>query len=573
MLYSIYVENARMCLWVNDMKRILTYCISAVAALLFCVVTIAAADPIRVGLFFGNDALPTANLANEVGSGYRFGFFDANDDFFQVGETPRERITVCKDRNIYLSGGSFYEENPGEGTTLIGAYHLQLSTVFQTFGEAADEAKNYPYGFPAYIDGAYRVRFEFYSTAENAAADAVNYYDSFVVGGSSTCYTVVDSTTGNILFEFDYHDSHCLGIMPDLTGASSPETWFKGYLYNGGFEYNRRLGNDITVVNVVSENDYLCGVLPQEFVCSGGIESLKAAAVAARTFARQQSKHRSLGFDVCTTTNCQVYRGVYKRDYASQIRRAVEETEGVKIYYNGSLIQAVYHAASGGKLESAYNTWQYGYPYLIAQEDPYESSISFNSKNWSYTVTSDQIRTMLERNGYHLSAIRSMETTKRTEIGNVDQVVITDYLGGKVTFSHDNVRVLNGIAGVGYFSRNFSIVANYVDEAYLISYAPLTVQTDAGQLQEDTVRVLTARGEGSVNSTDATVLTDSGTKSLKDDVIRTVKDGYNPISWTLVGSGYGHNVGLSQWGAYAMAAQGKSYEEILAFYYPGTTLR
>ena len=560
-----------MCLWVNDMKRAFTYCISVITALVLCILTVAAADSIRVGLFFGNDALPTANLANEVGSGYRFGFYNDNDDFFNVGETSRERITVCKDRNLYLSGGNFYEE--ASGGTFIGAYHLQVNAVFQTFEEAVNEAKNYPYGFPAYIDGAYRVRFEFYSSAENAAADAVNYYDVSVVGGSATCYTVVDSQSGAILFEFDYHGSYCLAIMPDITGTLSPETWFKGYLYNGAFEYNRRLGNDITVVNVVSENDYLCGVLPQEFVCSGGIESLKAAACAARTFARQQTKHRSLGFDVCTTTNCQVYRGVYKRDYADKIRRAVEETEGIKIYYNGSLIQAVYHAASGGKLESAYNTWQYGYPYLIAQEDPYESSISFNSKNWSYTVTSDQIRAMLERNGYYLSAIRSMETTKRTEIGNVDQVVISDYLGSKVTFSHDNVRTLSGISGVGYFSRNFSIVPNYVQEAYLTSYAPLVVQTPDGNVQQESVRVISANGEGTVYSTDVTVLTDSGVQIMKEDVVRTVKEGYNPISWTFVGSGYGHNVGLSQWGAYAMAQQGKTYDEILAFYYPGTTLR
>ena len=554
------------------MKRIVTYAVSVAAVLLLCVLTVVAADPIRVGIYFGNDALPTANLANEVGSGYRFGFFDGNDDFFEVGTTAKERITVCKDSNLYYSGGNF-SESGSDGAALIGAYHLQLSDTFDTYADAANAASSYPYGFPAYIDGAYRVRFEFYSSAENAAADALNYYDTFVVGASSTCYTVVDSTNGTILFEFDYYGSHCLAISPDITGVSSPETWFKGYLYNGAFEYNRRLGNDITVINVVSENDYLCGVLPQEFVCSGGIESLKAAATAARTFARQQTKHQSLGFDVCTTTNCQVYHGVYKRDYAAQIRRAVEETEGIKIYYNGSLIQAVYHAASGGKLESAYNTWQYGYPYLIAQEDPYESSISFNSKNWSYTVTSDQIRTMLERNGYHLSAIRSMEVTKRTEIGNADQVVITDYLGSKATFSHDNVRILNGIAGVGYFSRNFSIVPNYAQEAYLISYAPVLIRTEAGDEQRETVHVLSAKGEGSVDSTDANVLTADGVRNLKNDVIRTVKDGYNPISWTLVGSGYGHNVGLSQWGAYAMAEQGKTYEEILAFYYPGTTLR
>ena len=43
-------------------------------------------------------------------------------------------------------------------------------------------------------------------------------------------------------------------------------------------------------------------------------------------------------------------------------------------------------------------------------------------------------------------------------------------------------------------------------------------------------------------------------------------------SFTITGSGYGHNVGMSQWGAYAMANLGRTYREILQFYYTGVTI-
>ena len=60
-------------------------------------------NTIRVGLFYGSKALPTANLANEIGSGYEFGFFDKNGTFHAVGSTAQEKITVCKDCLLYTS--------------------------------------------------------------------------------------------------------------------------------------------------------------------------------------------------------------------------------------------------------------------------------------------------------------------------------------------------------------------------------------------------------------------------------------------------------------------------------------
>lgn len=546
------------------MKSMLQKFILLAAFLCLLCIAAAAKDVIRVGIFYGDNALPTANLANEVGSGYTFGYFDADYDVIPVGNTGHERITICKDKNLYLSGGTFYQSVPTNDYRLIGAYHLQAETTYDTFEEAQFAASAYPYGFPAYLNGKYAVRFEFFSTEQNALDAAASYPGSSVVGGSTTCYTVVSTLTGDILFEFDTRGAVGLAVSPNPSGTGEPKTWFKGYLYQGNFLYERKNGNDITVINVVPTDLYVAGVLPYEFVCSGGIESLKAGCVAIRTFAKATTKHASRGFDVCTTTDCQVYRGVYSGGEAAAVLEAAEATSGQCLYYNGNYIQALFYAANGGATESAENTWGSPFPYLIAQKDPYEEGISFASQSWAYTVTPAQVRSLLQNYGYSCDEIISMEVTKRTEIGNVNEVTIRDRNGKIISFKKDNVRLLQNLPGVRYFSRSFTIEPNY--DGGVQDDATFRVFDGSGVTETKTLTAVTSSGTVTVTGS-APVLTASGVQTIAGEITGGTLSG-----WRLTGRGYGHNVGLSQWGAYAMAKLGKTYREILAFYYPGTTI-
>lgn len=556
--------------------RVLNILVLTLCAMLVMVVSSNAAlsDRIRVGIFHGSNALPSANLANEVGSGYQFGYYDSLYQFIPLGYTQTEKITMCKDSNLYLSGGSFYETPTASSYRLIGAYHLQPAGEYATFEEAKAAAAAYPYGFPAWVGGKYVVRFEFYSTPQNAQADAPKYGDSMqVVGASTTCYTVVNTASGDILFEFDAGGSACLAVQPDITGAENPKTWFKGYCYNGAFQYNRRNGNDMTVINIVDTDRYVMGVLPYEFVCSGGIESLKAGTVAIRTFANSSSKHQSLGFDVCTTTDCQVYRGVYAGADAQKVETAALATSGQCLYYNGKYIEALFYAANGGATENAENTWGYPYPYLIAQKDPYEESIDFASKSWSYTVTPTQVRAMLQNFGYSCADVVAMDVTQLTQIGNVNQIVITDSTGKTLTFSKDNVRILQNISGITYFSRNFNITPVYDGQQMPVQPAVsgnVSVFDGTSTTERETLFAITANGVSEVSGP-VSIITGSGITTIYGTNTNETPSG-NIIGWTISGRGFGHNVGLSQWGAYAMAAQGYTYDKILQFYYPGTTL-
>ncbi len=543
---------------------------TAVLLLLLCSgVSASGQDGMRVGLYYGSNTLTTANLANEVGSGYRFGTYDASGVFTAVGETDIEKITICRDSNLYVSGGTYYETPTVSDYTLLGAYHLQMPESYNSFAAAAAAAEKYPYGFPAYINGSYVVRFEYYSTSANAAADAQSY-GATVVGGSSSGYTIVKTGTNTILFEYDCGSGQYLGVQPRGTDT---QTWFKGYQYKGGFQYCRRSGGDMTIINFVGLDDYTAGVLPYEMSASWPLETLKAGALAARTYGLYTSKHGTLGFDVCTSTDCQVYRGVYTGTGAENVWKAVRETAGECIYYDGKLIEAVYHSADGGATESSLNTWGTANGYLVGKLDPYEVQVTHPSTSWSYTITGEQMASMLRGMGYSCQTIVKVEILEYTATGNVNRILLTDAAGETFTFTKDNVRVFQNIPSVTYFSRHFTVTApgqttQTPDAAATGGYY---VYENGSAVQKDEIYAITSDGVAKVSAGNTSYLTQNGiVSSTKPSGEITTS---STSGWTFTGSGYGHNVGMSQYWAYAMGKLGYSYDEILKFYYTGITIR
>ena len=121
------------------------------------------ADPtIRVGLYYGSSALAGANLANEVGEGYRFGYFDEDRTFQELGYTYESAVSMVKTQNVWYgtgvdwNGSGYYDSQTSD--IAVGCWHLELPGTYRSFEEAADEAARYEGGFPAWIDGVYTVR-------------------------------------------------------------------------------------------------------------------------------------------------------------------------------------------------------------------------------------------------------------------------------------------------------------------------------------------------------------------------------------------------------------------------------
>ena len=99
---------------------------------------------VRVGLFYGGNALSGANLANDVGSGYRFGYFDGDLTFQLLGYTSETTVSMVKTQNVYYgsnvdwSGSGYYDSKTSD--IAVGCYHLQLPQTYATFEEASAAA-------------------------------------------------------------------------------------------------------------------------------------------------------------------------------------------------------------------------------------------------------------------------------------------------------------------------------------------------------------------------------------------------------------------------------------------------
>lgn len=144
---------------------------------------------------------------------------------------------------------------------------------------------------------------------------------------------------------------------------------FNGKSYRGRIEVFANERGSLTVVNVISMEDYVRGVVPNELSPGGypQIEALKAQAVAARTYAlKNKGQFSSQGFDLLPTTRSQVYQG-YSSEHALT-NRAVAETSGVIATYKGEPITAYYTSTCGGRTEDGENIFKENVPYLRGRE-------------------------------------------------------------------------------------------------------------------------------------------------------------------------------------------------------------
>jgi stage II sporulation protein D len=169
-----------------------------------------------------------------------------------------------------------------------------------------------------------------------------------------------------------------------VTFASEDENNFPVRLnekpYRGRLEVFANPRGTLTIVNVLSLEDYVRGVVPNELSPGSypAIEALKAQAVAARTYAiRNRNQFAAQGFDLLPTTRSQVYGGLSTEQPLST--RAVEETRGIVATYQNEPINALYTSTCGGRTEDAENIFNEATPYLRGRECALEGKAHFTS--------------------------------------------------------------------------------------------------------------------------------------------------------------------------------------------------
>ena len=139
--------------------------------------------------------------------------------------------------------------------------------------------------------------------------------------------------------------------------VSTKEKWYRGCLIV------KKIDNDLTIINDIGLEDYLLGVVPSEMPTSWNIEALKAQAIAARSFAISNlGKRNSIGFDLKDTSEDQAYGGASCE--TERASKAVIETKGHVLVYQGQIINAYYCASAGGRTKLASEAWYKDLPYI-----------------------------------------------------------------------------------------------------------------------------------------------------------------------------------------------------------------
>jgi len=525
-------------------------------------------NTIKVGLYYGNTALFSANLENAVGAGYDFGYFDAGRVFQPVGKTEQITVSMTAAGDIYIDGNGIYYPTGSSGyTSYLGAWHVRLPGEYVDYWAAYDAAVPLD-GWPAWIDGVYEARVGCYATAEEAG-EAAAVLGGEVIRSSDTGVMVTVTRTNKVLFEFDGGGKTQLGVRPNGQGQASV-TWFKAKKYPGAFEYVRTGGGNLSVLNVLPLEDYVKGVIPYEMSPSWPMAALEAQAICARTYACRGSRHMSsYGFDVCNTTDCQVYYGFGSGNSTPSQRTdaAVDNTRGMLLYYGGDMVQnAVYHAANGGATEDVANVWGSVRGYLVGKEDPYEgqTSLPASYKSWSVTYTAEELTNILAQKGHNIGTVKNVYVSKTSPVGNAIAVTFEGTNGTKVFTGESGKTVFySSTYGKSIKSMRFAINGGNSGKPGTAVY--LNDETQPTTKLEG-YSVLTANGLVTLPAGSVAVISSEGTTSvMPGEGAISVPEG----QFVITGSGSGHNLGMSQYGAKAMAELGYVYEDILQFYYPG----
>lgn len=330
--------------------------------------------------------------------------------------------------------------------------------------------------------------------------------------------------------------------------------------YRGYIEVGRYGWDDLSVVNQIEFDDYLYSVVVSEIYAKWPEESIKAQAVAARSFAMyhtvEYAKYPKEVFDLDDTINSQVYKGYAIED--ERVNGAVDATSGEVVLYKGDVIPAYFFAASGGRTESSSNVWSGSVPYLQSVPDIYE--LEPERYPWLKAYTPSEIESALANRGVNIGSITDLEAVGYTDGGRVLTLRVIGS-NGSYDLEKETMRY-----ALGMYSRKFTIIK--------AGFRPTTTYNAVTSDGTTTVNYNGAsviNGDGEVqkvlNGTEQVIV--MGTENIINQPMISGQSG----QFILAGQGWGHGVGMSQAGAKGMANEGFTYREILEYYYTDTVVQ
>ncbi len=175
----------------------------------------------------------------------------------------------------------------------------------------------------------------------------------------------------------------------------------------------------LLVINIVDIEDYLLSVVPSENPASWPIESLKAQAVAARTYAYYQFLHREdWAYDLVDYAGDQAYGGMEKEHPRST--KAVKATAGEILTYDNKPILAMFSANSGGYTADSKSVFSLHKPYLVARKDP--ASLEGSMANWTRKYTLSEVVSALRKINIDADGLKRIEAEEVGPSGRIIKV-------------------------------------------------------------------------------------------------------------------------------------------------------
>lgn len=279
-----------------------------------------------------------------------------------------------------------------------------------------------------------------------------------------------------------------------LQGKEGEEPRLKVYIY------------DSKKIEEMPFEKYIEGVVAGEIKNDWPPEAIKAQAIIARTFVldfvntKGKSKHNS---EAHISTDIEEAQAWNSKEVNEAIKKAVEETRGQVLTYNGEFTKTWFHSNAGGITADAKEGLNYkeeNPPYIVSVESPDTGEeVPADERAWTASFPKEKIVEALGKMGSNVTDFKKVSIGKKGPSGRV------------VTLMFD---------------------------------------------------------DSEVSAADFRVALDS--MVMKSTLLDNLEYADNKL--TIEGRGYGHGVGMSQWGAYFMAKEGKSFEEILTHYFKGVKI-
>jgi stage II sporulation protein D len=306
-----------------------------------------------------------------------------------------------------------------------------------------------------------------------------------------------------------------IGRYFQIVAANGNAVKYNGHSYKGSLRIVSTR-KSVLLLNFVDLENYLKGVISKEMPLGDGnenFEALKAFAISARTYTVTKMYEGNLLYDIFPDTRDQVYGGESSEETISN--KAVEETAGMILTFNGEPAKVYYHSTCGGETEDVENVFpKPPVPYLVSVKDGSVPYCKISPRyEWEEVYSDDDIiRDLFESNlisntDYKLDDFRVVEK-----------------------FNSGRVKDLKFDLSLGNETKEIHLYGNEIRSKLRTPEKNRMLWSTLFEIKE------------------------SGNKIIID------------------GKGYGHGVGFCQWGAIGRSREGQNYTEILNHYFPGTTL-